>query len=443
MKYLKRFDKKIKGFKQFMSLIKESVDYWNLDDLEDSIEDYLRDLLDEQFKITNFDEGFVDCVNPPKKAEGDPNQLKLFPIDEIEVGDDLIGQVDSYQEKSIYIVAPGLICPAYSVRIEESDESEGNLTNVLSFFRGIVLDEFGLQVGILIDGEAVDFDYIKIEDGQFHVKEYDDDELGYITYDSIDLVLMGTKPVDFTMSKVAEYYGWSDSIPNKDGSISFEMSLEDMADLICSDSTEESSIVDGISSKHDYYPEDYYPDIDTLIWELSDEAENMFALCVIRELGGVSQIDDLEDMTEEEGVKYLASQSGRKKLIDICDGTNVCSELRNIYSDYAMNATEATHYSELFSSFEEEVDKYFEYKYDSEKEIYTILFKEEWFFKLVNGYSYDSDYFRSENIDGIVKEWFERENGKIELSPRYSDSGDVNVNEFSKEAISTMVHYLN
>ena len=119
MKYLKRLGKRVKGFKAFMS-IKESVEYWSKDlDYEDFY-DYLRELIDEGFEEIEITKGFVDCQNPLKKVEGDPNQLKLFPTDELEIDDDLVGDSEDYKDEDEYVVVPSLLCPAYKIHIEES-----------------------------------------------------------------------------------------------------------------------------------------------------------------------------------------------------------------------------------------------------------------------------------------------------------------------------------
>lgn len=441
MKYLKRFDKKIKGFKQFMSLIKESKSFWSEDITEDDFYDYLRDLVDEQFEIT-VEKGFVDCLNPPKKEEGDPNQLKLFPTDELEVDDDLIGDAKFYKDDYDFFVHNGLICPSYKIHIEESDTSEGNFTEALLFFRRIVLSELGFQTAILVDDdEVIDFKYIKVEDGQFHVREYDDEELGYATYDSIDLIVMSTKPIEFKIKDVADYYGWKNYEIGKDGNLYFKVDLDDMAHLVCSDSNQESIITDGYVD-YDEYNEGYYPDADSLVrYYLTGDAEKMLAKCIIMELDGVENIDGLEDMSEEGAIQFLTSENYRKKLVSLAEDSSICDHLRGLYSNYYSDAQMSANYDALFNEFEEVVDRHFTYKYDPEKREYTIQFDEEWMLNLVNDHEEEANFFRKYNPDGIMEEWFSRNDHSEELSPRYSE-GDVNTNKFSAEAIGQMEYYL-
>lgn len=438
MKYLKRLGKRVKGFKAFMS-IKESVEFKDLD--YDDFYDYLRELIDEGFEEIEITKGFVDCQNPLKKVEGDPNQLKLFPTDELEIDDDLVGDAESYKDEDEYVVVPSLLCPAYKIHIEESDDSEGNFTEVLNFFRRIVLAEHRLQTAILVDGEAIDFKNIKIEDGQFHVQQYEDEELGYETYDSIDLIVMSVDHIEFKMKDVAEYYKWGHYSVGKDGNIYFKASLSDMADLVCSDSNQENIITSGHMDDDNYY-EGHYPDTDSLIrYYLTPEAEKMLAMCVIRELGGVKNIDGLEEMTEDGAIQFLTNENYRRKFVEIAKDSEVCDDLKGMYSNWSVDAQITANYNELFSEFEEVLDKYFNYTYTPQEEEYTIEFKEEWMRSLINDWGYEADYFRSESPEGIMRECFQQENKSEELSPRYSE-GDVNINKFSAEAIGHMKHYL-
>jgi hypothetical protein len=438
MKYLKKFDKKIKGFKQFISLIKESKSFWSEDISHEDFYDYLRDLVDERFDI-EVENGFVDCLNPPKEQEGDPNQLKLFPADELDVNDDLIGDAESYKDDYEYFIFPGLICPSYKIHIEESDSSEGNFTEALLFFRRIVLSELGFQTAILVDDEVVDFQYIKVEDGQFHVRMYDDEELGYNTYDSIDLIVMSTEPIDFRIKDVAEYYGWNHYEIGKDGNLYFKFDLDDMADIVCYDKYQANTISNGLDVDDD---NGYYPDVDDLVrYYLNEEAEKMLAKCIIMELGGVENIDGLEDMKEEEAIQFLTNENYRKKLVSLAEDSGVCDDLRSLYSGYHSSAQATAIYDALFSEFEEVVDKHFTYKYNSVECEYTIQFDSEWMVDLVKD-DVDSDFFKNYDPDGIMKEWFERNDHSEKLSPRYSD-GYVNINKFSADAIREMEHYLN
>jgi hypothetical protein len=439
MKYLKKFDKKIKGFKQFMSLIKESKSFWSEDITEDDFYDYLRDLVDENFEIT-VEKGFVECINLPKKEEGDPNQLKLFPTDELEVDDDLIGVADSYKDDYDFFVYPGSICPSYKIHIEESDSSEGNFTEALLFFRRIVLSELGFQTAILVDYEVIDFKYIKVEDGQFHIREYDDEELGYNTYDSIDLIVMSTKPIEFKIKDVADYYGWKNYEIGKDGNLYFKVDLDDMAHLVCSDSNQESIITDGIMD--DDYNQGYYPDADSLVrYYLTSDAEKMLAKCIIMEFGGVESIDELKGMTEEGAIEFLTSENYRRTLVKLAEDSSICDDLRGLYSQYSSDAQLTANYNALFNEFEEVVDKHFTYKYDPEEREYTIQFDSEWMSSLVSDHEEEANFFRNYNPDGIMQEWFSRNDHPEELSPRYSE-GDVNTNKFSAEAIGQMEYYL-
>lgn len=439
MKYLKKLDKRVKGFKAFMS-IKESVEYWS-DDLNDDFLDYLRELIDEDFEDMEIYRGFVDCLNPPKKVEGDPNQLKLFPTDDLEIDDALVGDVESYKDEDEYIVLTGLVCTAYRIHIEKSDSSEGNFTEVLNFFRKIVLSEHRLQTAILVDGEAIDFQYIKIEDGEFYVKQYNGGEnVISLTYDEIDLIVMSVDPIEFGIKDVAEYYKWRHYSVGKDGNIYFNVSLEDMADLVCLNSDQKTIITHG--NMDDEYYEGYHPDTDSLIrYYLTTEAEKMLAMCVIRDLGGVKNIDGLEDMSEGDAIQFLTTESYRRKFIEIVEDFYLCDDLKDLYSNYYVDAQITSKYNELFNEFEGVLDKHFSYKYDSTKEEYTIEFKEDWMKTLMNDHDWDSDAFRNVDPETIMKDCFLEENNPEELSPGYSE-GDVNINKFSTEAISHMKHYL-
>ena len=168
----------------------------------------------------------------------------------------------------------------------------------------------------------------------------------------------------------------------------------------------------------------------------------MLAKCIIMELGGVENIDGLEDMKEEEAIQFLTNENYRNKLVSLALHSGICEDLRSLYSGYHSSAQATAIYDALFSEFEEVMGKHFTYKYNSEESEYTILFNEKWMSDLVNDSDADSNFFKSQDPDVIMKEWFERNDNSENLNPRYSD-GYVNINKFSAESIEDMEHYLN
>ena len=435
MKYLKKLNKRVKGFNAFMKIIKESVDLWDIE--TDDLDEYLQELIDGGYYIS-YENGFVNAkkdIDLYKKDDSDPNQLKLFNDD---VEGEILSDVDTFETEEEYIVNVGYIFPSIKITINESNirnTQDEDLTSALRFFRKIVKSEMDMHVEFLLDGEKVDYNNVKVKNGLFYNGEFKDD----VSYDWIDIILTKEKPVVMDMVDVAKYYDWSFDKSDDKGNIYFNVDYTDMVDLMINDSDLEDQLLNGLDLQAS--TDDYDCDTESLIrYNLKKEDEITLARCVLRELGGVDNIDNenLTGMSEDDAVNFLASERYHITLCEIAEDTEVCGELNSLFGELSFYAHEEACQKDLDSAFEDAVDKHF--TSTKSNGVYTIKFDSEWIDTLSGQ---GVDYFKNETLDGIMKEWFLDTEGRYkDLNVSYSEYGTVDKDEFSKQANEIMQKYL-
>lgn len=435
MKYLKKLNKRVKGFNAFMKIIKESVDLWDIE--TDDLDEYLQELIDGGYYIS-YENGFVNAkkdIDLYKKDDSDPNQLKLFNDD---VEGEILSDVDTFETEEEYIVNVGYIFPSIKITINESNirnTQDEDLTSALRFFRKIVKSEMDMHVEFLLDGEKVDYNNVKVKNGLFYNGEFKDD----VSYDWIDIILTKEKPVVMDMVDVAKYYDWSFDKSDDKGNIYFNVDYTDMVDLMINDSDLEDQLLNGLDLQAS--TDDYDCDTESLIrYNLKKEDEITLARCVLRELGGVDNIDNenLTGMSEDDAVNFLASERFHITLCEIAEDTEVCGELNSLFGELSFYAHEEACQKDLDSAFEDAVDKHF--TSTKSNGVYTIKFDSEWIDTLSGQ---GVDYFKNETLDGIMKEWFLDTEGRYkDLNVSYSEYGTVDKDEFSKQANEIMQKYL-
>ena len=435
MKYLKKLNKRVKGFNAFMKIIKESVDLWDIE--TDDLDEYLQELIDGGYYIS-YENGFVNAkkdIDLYKKDDSDPNQLKLFNDD---VEGEILSDVDTFETEEEYIVNVGYIFPSIKITINESNirnTQDEDLTSALRFFRKIVKSEMDMHVEFLLDGEKVDYNNVKVKNGLFYNGEFKDD----VSYDWIDIILTKEKPVVMDMVDVAKYYDWSFDKSDDKGNIYFNVDYTDMVDLMINDSDLEDQLLNGLDLQAS--TDDYDCDTESLIrYNLKKEDEITLARCVLRELGGVDNIDNenLTGMSEDDAVNFLASERYHITLCEIAEDTEVCGELNSLFGELSFYAHEEACQKDLDSAFEDAVDKHF--TSTKSNGVYTIKFDSGWIDTL---FGQGVDYFKNETLDGIMKEWFLDTEGRYkDLNVSYSEYGTVDKDEFSKQANEIMQKYL-
>ena len=435
MKYLKKLNKRVKGFNAFMKIIKESVDLWDVE--TDDLNDYLQELIDGGYYIS-YENGFVKAkkdIDLDKKDDSDPNQLKLF-YDDVE--GEILSDVDTFRKEEEYIVNVGSIFPSIKITINESNirnTQDEDLTSALRFFRKIVKSEMDMHVEFLLDDEKVDYNNVKVKNGLFYNGEFKDD----VSYDWIDIILTKEKPVVMNMVDVAKYYDWSFDKSDDKGNIYFNVDYTDMVDLMINNSDLEDQLLNGINLEAS--TDDYDCDTESLIrYNLKKEDEITLARCVVRELGGVDNIDNenLTGMSEDDAVNFLASERFHITLCEIAEDTEVCGELNSLFGELSFYAHEEACQKDLDSAFEDAVDKHF--TSTKANGVYSIKFDSEWIDELSRQ---GVDYFKNETLEGIMKEWFLDTEGRYnDLNVSYSEYGTVDKDEFSKQANEIMQKYL-
>jgi hypothetical protein len=437
MKYLKRLNKRVKGFNDFMKMIKESIDFWEDVDTAD-LNEYLQELIDNGYHIS-IENGFVDAkedVDLDKKEEGNPNQLKLFNDD---VEGEILGDPYSFKlEDDYYVINIGPLFPSIRITIEESNirnVSDEDLTHVLKFFKKIVKNDYDMYTEIMVDDVRVDYDDVVIKNGEFITKDRDNEN----EFDSLELILIPKKPIDMKMVDVAKYYDWSFDKSDDNGDIYFNVDYTDMVDMMINNSELEDQLLNGVDLEAS--TDDYDCDTESLIrYNLKKEDEITLARCVIRELGGIDNIDNenLTGMTEDVAVDFLVSERYHRTLCEIAEDTEVCGELNSLFGEHAFYAHEEACQKDLDAAFEDIVDKHF--TSTKANGVYTIKFDSEWIDDLSR---HGSDYFKNETLESIMKEWFLDTEGRYDdLNVRYSDYGTVDKDEFSKQANEIMKKYL-
>jgi hypothetical protein len=461
---------KIKRWNDFLSYIKESksteeLGFWKIE--EDDIRDYFQESIDEGYNI-EVRYGFVGETRTWNYKE----------------------QKSDYLERFTKKMLSGKNTPAVSILITGEKVSSNDVSDNLKFAYSIISEEADAEITILdADGEIGNIDGIIAKDGLFYTDIWNENPEVQEVEGYVEFLVKQKEDVNITHKQLAEYYYW-DRYEEKDGKIFVDYSLEDLADEILSrDSNYKDLLINGEGIYDSYWGSDYQPDFNSLFqYHLDKENEMLFVKALIEETGGLEQFvshigdecDDMvydaikvmmqdkegepEDKKEERKISeitdYLLKERFYKTLKQMSIESEILSDIKQSYGDWASQAHAEKNLEEIKSEFDEILDDNFKYekgtrevekksKFNKDENGNWRTYKEEETFYLIQ---FDSEWIEDMEVDDIEREsltnifeqyLYNNSKTSYELKPYFSDYGDVDDKEWNKDVKSDLLRFLN
>jgi hypothetical protein len=448
---------RIKRWNDFLSYIKESKEEefnpWNLD--EDDIRDYFQESIDEGYQI-EVRYGFV-------------GEERMWNYKESRT---------HYVERFTKKMESGNNTPAISILITGEKISNTDVSENLKFAYSIISEEADAEIAILDqDGEIGNIDGIIAKNGLFYTETWNNvvgkepivaEVEGYVEF-----LVKKKEKIKVSPKQLVEYYNWG-SYEEKDGKIFVDYSLEDLADEILSrDSNYKNLLINGEGIYDSYWGSDYQPDFNSLFqYNLDKENEVLFVKALIKETGGLEQFvshigdecddmvyDDIKVMKEEEMIEYLLKERFYKTLKQMSSDSEILSEIKQSYGDWASQAHADANLQEIRSEFDEILDDNFTYEkgtrevekksklnkdengnwrtYREDETFYLIQFSNEWIEDM------EIDDIEGENLTSIFEQYlYKNSMTGYELKPYFSDYGDMDEKAWNKDVKSDLLRFL-
>jgi hypothetical protein len=466
---------RIKRWNDFLSYIKESkeelkeLNIWNLE--EDDIRDYFQESIDDGYNI-EVRYGFVG-----EERQWNYKENRSY-----------------YLERFTKKMLSGKNTPAISILITSEKVSNTDVSDNLKFAYSIISEEADAEIAILDqDGEIGDIEGIIAKNGLFYTETWNNvvgkepivtEVEGYVEF-----LVKQKEDVKITQKQLAEYYDWS-RYEEKDGKIFVDYSLEDLADeMLSRDSNYKDLLINGEGIYDSYWGSDYQPDFNSLFqYHLNKENEMLFVKALIEETGGLEQFvshigdecDDMvydaikvmmqdkegepEDKKEERKISeitdYLLKERFYKTLTQMSIESEILSDIKQSYGDWASQAHAEKNLEEIRSEFDEILDDNFKYekgtrevekksKFNKDENGNWRTYKEEETFYLIH---FDSEWIEDMEVDDIEEEsltnifeqyLYKNDKTGYELKPYFSDYGDVDDKEWNKDVKSDLLRFLN
>lgn len=414
---------------------------WKLS--KEDIEDYLRDVIDEGYKLT---------IRFGKKKDDGEFSTGLFP---------------NWRKK---ILADTAFTPAYRIRIEEqSGVGNEDVTDSIRFATDMIKDEIGADFEIFDEGGNLSLSEISIKGGLLLDL---DGEPGEIEGGYIDIVVFENGEAKLTQKQLAEYYSWTDCIAEGD-KVYIDIELEDLADLILS---KKSNYKELLIKGHEgdiydnYYTGDYTPDTQHFFdYCLGKENKSLAVKAVIKESGGLEEFKELikelgnesiEDVNEDELIEYLLKERYYSTLKQLCKDSEIIGEIKSDYADWSRNAHAEKNLQDIYDEFDYIVGKNFSFakerrevkkhyftkdsqgnqqrvEYSDYSYFYKIRFSNDWIRET------ETEYVNEKSLYDIFREYINNSyDFNYELNPHFSDYGDMDEKAFNQEANAMLIRYL-
>lgn len=449
----------IKKYLQFISeSIKEKIEektLWKLS--EDDITDYMLEITDAGYSIS-VEFGFLEKVKQGAYKEGNwiETEKDVF-TDKVKAGDEVI--------------------PAYWISIVKGDRIKNDdVTSTFQFACSIIAEEANAEISVNdSDGNLGDPDGIEIKGGLFYTDNWNSSEPELLETDNIAIFAKSKETVIFTEKDLVEYYDWSDAIVKEDGHVYVELDIEDMSDIMLSrNSSYKDILLKGQEDMYDnYYNNDYQPDIPSMIqYTLDNENDKLLIKAMIKEVGGLENMinhigdecsdeayENVKGKSEEEVINYLLKERFYETLKQLCKNSEICQEIRQTIGDWELNAHVDANYQTILDEFDEIVEKEFTYtkdkrevtKYYTSKDaegnqtrreyqeldtFYTIPYNNDWID------NEDGEKLKGNSLVDIFKEWCGEQYFTYEMSPYFSDYGDVDSKALNQDLKSDLERYL-
>jgi hypothetical protein len=448
--------------KKWYQFIKESVDYWQTDK---EISYMFLGLKDEEYEIEVV-RGFFE-----KNSQSEEGKW-LFPTEE---------SVISLRE----------YYPAYSNIIHRNlYRSGGDVTIEFKSALAALKSEGYVIVGVNLTSNSgrgnkdiISTKYLTFNDGEIiisipEIEEYlvkqkqltdkvSDDDINLMSIDECELLIYQPEKFKLTPKDLADIYEW-EKYTTKGDQIYCEVDIDDMVEIMLHRNPDyRDSLINGLGDNFESLSHYYIPDTESLFrYSLNKENEVLAVKCLIKEMDGLenliesSEVEELKDKSEEEVINFLLKERFYKTLIDLCEDSEIIESIKEIVSEYEMQAHCDENEKELYEAFDwlierEEIKfervlkegrKFFYKKspngsqekvwYDEMVWWYILPFDERWI------EDYQTTMFGGDLRD-VFREWGMNCYFQNRLSPHFSDYGSVNNVEMNKGIESTLKGYLN
>lgn len=293
----------------------------------------------------------------------------------------------------------------------------------------------------------------------------------YSLYDNcqIDILVIENKDFEISEKHLAEIYEWEYDYIEKDN-IYFDISQEDLADLILDNDSYSDIVKNGMESMWDLYLGYDYYDKSDFEYNITDENKKLLIKAIIKkEFKGwdnfkeediVTYIDK-EFNTEEEFVKYCFNDDS--VLNELCDDSDIfMNVIRNKISDWNSDAKAMEDYKTIMDNFEDKVSNIFndyekikktekvyytsnekKLSYDNEVTYYRIGFDDEWMTELLVNGSEAEDLKYFDGVQQLMEEYFHATHNREELNPHLNyNYGDVDYEALNNEIKSELIYEL-
>jgi hypothetical protein len=310
----------------------------------------------------------------------------------------------------------------------------------------ITSDEHGVlnRESLIIDGGIFYKDDTEMLEDRYSI---DGDLILFIKQlDNQTTMFKGTAKLDtykITEKDFAEYYNWTgyELIRNN---IYLDITLKELAGLILSYKSD-YNLINGID-EDDYYHYSERPDFESLFQYYLDNDNIRKLIETIIKDTGVELVRTLNmklvDMDEKEIVDFLLNERYYTTLIELCkeNDDGIVDEIRTTYADMETWSHIKSNDKELYNAFDDIVDDLFEYtKFKTnnndesdDDQYYKIAFDEKWI------EDRDYDFLENLSLTELLKEYCSAEYFSYDLSPNFSDYGDVDHKEFNREVKSIL-----
>jgi len=469
---------RIKRWNDFLSYIKESksteeLGFWKIE--EDDIRDYFQESIDEGYQI-EVEFGFVGETRSWNYKD----------------------QKSYYLERFTKKMTSGMNTPAISIVIRADEASinyvsDNDVSDNLKFAYSIISEEADAEIAILdADGDIGGIDGIVAKGGLFYTDTWNENaEEGKMheVEGHVEFLVKQKQDVKITQKQLAEYYNWG-SYETKGDLIFVDYSLEDLADeILARDSSYKDLLINGEGIYDSYWGSDYQPDFNSLFqYHLDKENEMLFVKALIEETGGLEQFvshigdecDDMvydaikvmmqdkegepEDKKEERKISeitdYLLKERFYKTLKQMSIESEILSDIKQSYGDWASQAHAEKNLEEIRSEFDEILDDNFKYEkgtrevekkskfnkdengnwrtYKEDETFYLIQFDSEWIEDM------GIDDLEGESLTSIFEQYlYNNSMTGYELKPYFSDYGDVDDKAWNKDVKSDLLRFLN
>jgi hypothetical protein len=461
---------KIKRWNDFISYIKESKETeeefnpWMLD--EDDIRDYFQESIDEGYQI-EVEFGFVGETRSWNYKEQKSTTLERF------------------TKK----MTSGRNTPAISILITSERVSNNDVSDNLKFAYSIISEEADAEIAILDqEGDIGGIDGIVAKGGLFYTDTWNENPEVQEVEGHVEFLVKQKEAVKITQKQLVEYYKWG-SYEEKDDLIFVDYNLEDLADEILSrDSNYKDLLINGDDGSiyENYWSSDYQPDFNSLFdYYLDKENKALFVKSLIKDAGGLEDFvsyigDECDDMaydtikammedkegepetTKEERkindiTEYLLKERFYNTLKQMSKDSEILSDIKESYGDWASNAHAETNLKEIRSEFDSILHDNFTYKkgtrevekkrrdtsgnfhtYRDEETFYLIQFSSDWIEEI------EFEDLENESLTNIFELYLDKNDlYRFELNPHFSDYGDVEEKAWNKDIKSDLLRFLN